>query len=258
MGPFVLEPWTSLPCMAYDLKKTFWGKRRQAVGGKTMTGESDDEGAEQDKNEIQEDAGTTNEEDIPLPDVGGGRGTAKTLPPDCKQPVNYHEVPCLLWECLMHATSGSQIIDLTPGTGRLACWAVANRVGYIGVTGTPTQKEYIEKQVFESVIDAMSDPGSKLYAPSLADPSKKRKKNDTATPQNKVPKTAPKPKPAPGQGAQPKPLPVPKAGAESKEEGAVLAIADANAEPKFVHHTRISVLHFCGARKLSCLSSIRS
>ncbi|CAE7246689.1 unnamed protein product [Symbiodinium sp. CCMP2456] len=223
MGPFVLEPWTSLPCMAYELKKTFWGKRRQAVGGKTVTGDSDDEGAEQDKSEIQEDSGITNEEDIPLPDVGGGRGTAKTLPPDCKQPVNYHEVPCLLWESVMHATSGSQIIDLTPQTGRLACWAVTNRLGYIGVTGTPAQKEYIEKEVFQAVIDAMSDPSSKLYAPSLADPGKKRKKTETSGGQTKVAKTVPKPKPE----AQPKPAPKPGA-----EETAVLPIGDGNAEPK--------------------------
>eukprot|EP00439_Symbiodinium_sp_Y106_P077688 s2304_g16.t1 len=180
MGPFSLEPWKSLPSLPYGEKKLLWGKRRAAVGGKTATGETDDEGAAVDKDEIAEETGAVDEEEIELPDVGSGRGSSKTLAPTVQQPVVYHEMPVTLWESAMHATSAAHIIDVTPQSGRLAAWAVCNRLGYVGIACTQHHMEYIEKTVMKEVLAALSNPGSGLYAPTLADKDIEQKAKEEA------------------------------------------------------------------------------
>ena len=42
-GPVVLEGWQKLPQLTIAEKKELWGKRRVACGGKTLTGEDEDE-----------------------------------------------------------------------------------------------------------------------------------------------------------------------------------------------------------------------
>ena len=42
-GPIALESWKSLPQLTISEKKAFWGKRRVACGGKTLTGEDEEE-----------------------------------------------------------------------------------------------------------------------------------------------------------------------------------------------------------------------
>eukprot|EP00975_Prorocentrum_lima_P055814 11701145-Prorocentrum_lima.AAC.1 len=108
-------------------KKTFWGKRRVACGGQSITGEDHNDLSEEEDDELHPEAATSekgadanDEEDIELPDVGGGRGSAKTLAPATLQPIVYHEFPVIFWQGVMHAVSGSTIIDLTPQAGRLA------------------------------------------------------------------------------------------------------------------------------------------
>lgn len=141
-------------------KKTFWGKRRVAVGGRTLPdGESD---AESDGEEA---ADVAEEDEMELPDVGGGRGTAKGLPPHTLQPIVYHEFPVNFWEGVLHAVSGTTVIDLTPQAGRFAAWCVTNHVGYVGVTQNDIQKAYIGQQVLDAVLKAQADPKSKLYSP---------------------------------------------------------------------------------------------
>lgn len=80
-----------------------------------------------------------------MPDVGGGRGTAKAMAPTTLQPIVYHEFPVAFWEGVLHSVSGSSIVDLTPQAGRLAMWCVKNHVGYAGVCQTSTQRDYILK-----------------------------------------------------------------------------------------------------------------
>ena len=89
--------------------------------------------------------------------------------------MNYHEMPPVLYESACHAVSAAHIIDLTPQSGRLACWAVRNRVGYVGIAGTVTQKDHIERVVLEDILASISDPGTKLYAPTLAEATAKPK-----------------------------------------------------------------------------------
>ncbi|CAE7252588.1 Pdrg1 [Symbiodinium sp. CCMP2592] len=180
MGPFSLESWKSLPSIPYGEKKLLWGKRRAAVGGKTATGETDDEGAAVDRDEIAEETGAVDEEEIELPDVGSGRGSSKTLAPTVQQPVVYHEMPVTLWESALQATSAAHIIDVTPQSGRLAAWAVCNRLGYVGIACTQHHMEYIEKTVMKEVLAALSNPGSGLYAPALADKNIEQKAKEEA------------------------------------------------------------------------------
>ena len=47
LGPFALEAWNKLPSLTVEEKKAWWGKRRVAVGGKTVTGESESEDGSQ-------------------------------------------------------------------------------------------------------------------------------------------------------------------------------------------------------------------
>lgn len=41
-GPFNLEAWKELPVMSVAEKKAFWGKRRVAVGGRTVDADEDE------------------------------------------------------------------------------------------------------------------------------------------------------------------------------------------------------------------------
>ena len=104
------------------------------------------------------------DDELELPDVGGGRGSAKTLPPDSLQPIVYRELPVSFFEGMFHAVSASAVIDLTPQTGRFATWCVTNQIGYVGICQSEEQKNYILKATADRVQKALSDPSSKLYS----------------------------------------------------------------------------------------------
>ena len=55
---------------------------------------------------------------------------ARGLPPETLEPVCYHEWPMSFWDSLMHITSATTVIDLTPATVRLALW---HRVPYVAI-----------------------------------------------------------------------------------------------------------------------------
>lgn len=50
-GPFNLESWKELPVMAVAEKKAFWGKRRVAVGGRTIDADEDEDESGEDVEE---------------------------------------------------------------------------------------------------------------------------------------------------------------------------------------------------------------
>ena len=157
-------------------KKQFWGKRRAAVGGKTGDDDDDEDVADEDDEERPED-----EDDeapsIEFPQVGGGRGSGQVQPTSL-QPIVWHAIPTSFWEGMCHAFSGASIIDLTPGCGRLAAWAVTNKIPYVGLCATEAQKAHIHEFVSTSVKVALLDPTSKIYSPTL-----KRDPEDVATPE---------------------------------------------------------------------------
>ena len=164
-----------VPCvLGGQDKKQFWGKRRAAVGGKT--GDDDDEdAADEDDEERPED-----EEDeapsIECPQVGGGRGSGH-IQLTSLQPIVWHAIPTSFWVGMCHAFSGASIIDLTPGCGRLAVWAVTNQIPYVGICGTEAQKAHIHEFVSTAVKVAILDSASKIYSPTL-----RRDPEDVAAP----------------------------------------------------------------------------
>ena len=208
-GPIALEAWRDLPTMTVADKKVFWGKRRMACGGKTLSGEDDGENSDEEE-EPGEDG---KEEEMEFPDVGGGRGGTKALSPTTLQPIVYHEFPITFWQGVLHAVSGSTIIDLTPQAGRLAIWCVTNRIGYVGVCQTDFQKKHILKTVEAKVNTALADPQSPISIPKFVG---KREAEQPA--HNPRPLTKPPPPPAtppwvappPGPVPKPSPTPVPK------------------------------------------------
>ena len=224
LGPFALEAWNKLPSLTVEEKKAWWGKRRVAVGGKTVTGESESEDGSQELDpeaaeeappandaEAAQEAPATEDVEMVLPPVSQGRGCA-SLRGDTRQPIAYHEWPVSFWDSVAYACSASTIIvDLTPATGRQAMQALRQRMSYIGICQTECQKEYIEKALAADGLKALSDPSSKLYAPELTAASTK------AAPA--VPKPAPiPPKATPAAPAKPKPVPKPKTEPKSGEE----------------------------------------
>ena len=143
-GPISLEAWTELPMMSVSDKKAFWSRRRVSVGGKTITGDSGSD-TEAEKADEEEAAGS-----IELPAVGEGRGS-KNLTGDTLQPVVYHELPTSFFEAVLHALSASLVFDMTPQTGRVAEFCVANRLPYVGICQSPQQSEFVLARVLQGV-----------------------------------------------------------------------------------------------------------
>ena len=177
-----------------------------ACGGKSITGEGqDDEASEDEDAEIPSANGTKDGKDddeavMEFPNVGGGRGSGnKTLAPTTLQPIVYHEFPVTFWQGIMHAVSASTIIDLAPQSGRLAKWCVMNRIGYVGICQTDVQKQHIAKIAQDAVMVALADPASmisvakftgKRAGEDLPETSRARKKGGAPpddTPANSTP-----------------------------------------------------------------------
>jgi len=103
---------------------------------------------------------------IDFPAVGGGRGSGQ-MQPNSLQPIVWHAIPTSFWEGMCHAFSAASIIDLTPGCGRLAAWAVTNKIPYVGMCATEAQKAHIAEFVLAGVKTGLLDPASKIYSPAL-------------------------------------------------------------------------------------------
>ena len=166
-GPVALEPWSSLPGLSVADKKTFWAKRRVAVGGKTYEGESLSEEGEPSDVEAEEEGPATNAGDMAyLPNVNPGRG-ARSLTADTVQPIQYHELPISMWEDVLVGLGAAVVCDLTPCSGRLATPCISNRIPYIGICQSDAQMEYIKKQMQNAVEKGLGDPACKLYNPKF-------------------------------------------------------------------------------------------
>lgn len=163
-GPVVLTPLTELPKMSVKDKKEFWGPRRRAVGGRT---EEDSGSSEADEEDEVADERADEEEHPEMPDVGGGRG-AKGLAEGTLQPICYPMLPVLVHESLGHAFWGMSAIDMTPGIGDLCINNVTMNVGYMGICHTDAQKCYIMKRLQAEMLEAMTNPESKVYSPAFA------------------------------------------------------------------------------------------
>jgi hypothetical protein len=181
-----------LPCLSPQDKKEFWGARRRAVGGRSI-----DDG---ESSAASDDSEPDADEDLELPDVGGGRSGATRLPETSLQPVSYHAVPRIVMDSLHHALWGMSTIDMTPGTGDLCADNVLQNVGYVGICHTEAQKKYILEKLSVEIFGAMVDSQSKVYAPAYAKElleQKKGVKNPAPEPiAGGEPPKKPKPDPA--------------------------------------------------------------
>ncbi|CAJ1407144.1 unnamed protein product [Effrenium voratum] len=164
LGPFSLEAYQNLPKLRMKDKKEFWGLRRRAVGGRTegANEDSDDDDNEPDEEEDQEVVPM-----LELPKVGGGRGSTG-MPDDIVQCVNFQQLPSAVGESFLHSLSAISCCDLAPGTGELACSAVLEQVGYLGICQTEYQREFILTRLKKEVLRSMEEPSSKVYCAAYA------------------------------------------------------------------------------------------
>ncbi|CAE7607095.1 unnamed protein product [Symbiodinium sp. CCMP2592] len=206
LGPISLQAWQNLPKMRFGDKKTFWGARRRAVGGRSDDADDDaatgseTESADDNEEENQAVAGDVT---MQLPTVGAGRG-AKGLEDHVVQPVSYHQLPPMVADSLLHAFWAGSCVDLTPGAGDLCLECILAHIPYMGIVATPEQRDFIKMQVEKRVLAAMAETGSKVYevetrrkeldAKRKAEELEKKK----TQPQKKAKLTAPKKEDATG------------------------------------------------------------
>ena len=83
-------------------------------------------------------------------------------------PAFYHEAPNSVAFEAAHFLQASAILDLTPGSGHWALYALKYRVPYCGVVFTPKHQEQLEKKLASKVLIGMCDSHDVLYDPGFA------------------------------------------------------------------------------------------
>ena len=84
-------------------------------------------------------------------------------------PVFFHEGPEILAFELAHFVNPAAIVDLTPGSGHFAVYALRTRIPYTGVCLTAAHKDLLFKRLISRALSGMTDSTDQaMYDPSLA------------------------------------------------------------------------------------------
>ena len=83
-------------------------------------------------------------------------------------PAFYHECPEMVAAEVAHSLQCKAIVDLSPGSGHWAMYAVRNRVPYCGVAMTDLHKDLLSKKLVSKVLNAMMDSNDSLYDAAFA------------------------------------------------------------------------------------------
>lgn len=99
------------------------------------------------------------------------------------EPLSYHGFPKEFYEALCKDNFVKNIIDLSPGPGKLALVALMNRLGYVGIVLTEAHGIVLKDYLIAEVMKGLGDPQGKFYNASYAKaagikPEKKSEKNE--------------------------------------------------------------------------------
>ena len=158
----MLPSFTTVPHIPADSRKLFWGKRRVAVGGRTVGDEGDSDSEDDDDSDKDKEP-----PEIILPPTSGGASARSAFAKSkiATALANYHHLPGKVYDSLGHMFSCQVRLDLTPGDGSNAVDSICVGVAYVGCCQTEYQKEFIERQLMEKVMAEMQNPtNSHLYS----------------------------------------------------------------------------------------------
>ena len=83
-------------------------------------------------------------------------------------PAFYHEGPEALATELAHAVGAKAIIDLTPGSGHWAMYAIRNRIPYIGLVFTDQHSRMLHQKLVSDSLKAMMVSNDEMYDSGMA------------------------------------------------------------------------------------------
>lgn len=83
-------------------------------------------------------------------------------------PAFFHESPEIMAAELAHSLQCKAIIDLSPGSGHWAMYAVRQRVPYTGICMTDLHQDLLLKKLVSKTVNAMMDSNDVLYDASFA------------------------------------------------------------------------------------------
>ena len=110
------------------------------------------------------------DDNLPLP--GGRCPVEHDRDPKAKGqeliPAFYHECPEMVSAEVGHSLQCKAILDLSPGSGHWAMYAVRHRIPYCGVAMTDLHKELLSKKLVSRVVNAMMDSNDSLYDAAFA------------------------------------------------------------------------------------------
>ena len=138
--------------------KAYFGKRLVLAGGRVKENSSED-----DDDNDEDEAGEGQNADH---DTGAQAEAGQAIAP--------HSLPVSVQVNLMSALNAKHVIDLTPGPNNLAYEVVKRGGSYTCVCATDVMREFLKKQLEESLMKGIADPKETL----LYDP---RFKRDTGT-----------------------------------------------------------------------------
>jgi len=109
----------------------------------------------------------------------------------------WHESPAALAAEVAHYLCAKSIVDLTPGSGHWALWAVKKRIPYTGITMTEVHRDLLMKRLVTKTIEGMIDPNDEdLYDAAYTSLVEKKQPAQPETAAPTTPATKPKtPKP---------------------------------------------------------------
>lgn len=112
------------------------------------------------------------EENLPLPGGPCPVSHDQENPPRQSEmvPVFFHECPDVVAAEIAHLSQATAILDLTPGSGHFASFAVRHRIPYTGVVFNKTHRDFLGKRLVSKVLAGMADSNdNKLFDPSFAE-----------------------------------------------------------------------------------------
>ena len=110
----------------------------------------------------------------------------------------WHESPAALAAEVAHYLCAKAIVDLTPGSGHWALWAIKKRIPYTGITMTEVHRDLLMKRLVTKTIEGMIDPNDEdLY--DAAYTSLVEKKQPTQSETTTTAPTTPSAKPKKGK-----------------------------------------------------------
>ena len=119
---------------------------------------------------VSEKKGLYGPSNLPLP--GGACPIQHAKDPRPKSwdivPAFYHEGPPILATELAHVIGAKAVIDLTPGSGHWAMYAIRQRIPYIGVVFTDLHAEMLHQKLISGTLKAMADSNDDMYDAGMA------------------------------------------------------------------------------------------